>query len=312
MNHFAQLIPALLILFVYGLFYLVTKVLVAHNKLKKRRSPFKDKFLRSPGESIRLQLEDLSADINVHLISALFLPLVFYSSVLSQAYFGNRTPSLPLILILILLAALFEVYFVVRLVKLLNRRRQLRLGYEGELAVGQELNQLLRHGYYVYHDFPADRFNIDHVVLGPAGVFAVETKARRKPTTGNGQSDAKVIYDGQKLHFPDWMETKPLEQARRQAQWFSKWLSSAVGDSIHAQPVIALPGWYVDRISANGFPVINPKNFRSILKSNKRILLDKSMIARIVHQIDQRCRDVHPRASEGLGGRPGLADNEKA
>jgi hypothetical protein len=73
-----------------------------------------------------------------------------------------------------------------------------------------------------------------------------------------------------------------------------------------------LPGWYVERLSANGFPVINPKNFRSILKSSKNKALDKSMVTRIVHQIDQRCRDVHPRASEGLGGKPALPENENA
>ena len=174
--------------------------------------------------------------------------------------------------------------------------------------MGQELNQLLRDGYDVYHDFPAEKFNIDHIIIGAAGVYAVETKARRKPSTGDGKSDAKVVYDGQRLHFPDWMETKPLEQARRNAQWLSRWLSSAVGDTVHVQPVIALPGWYVERQSANGFPVINPKNFRSILKSSRNKPLDKSMITRIVHQIDQRCRDVHPRASEGLGGRPGLVE----
>jgi hypothetical protein len=73
-----------------------------------------------------------------------------------------------------------------------------------------------------------------------------------------------------------------------------------------------LPGWYVERLSANGFPVINPKNIRSILKSRKSKSLGESMVTRIVHQIDQRCRDVHPRASEGLGGKPGLPDKENA
>ena len=86
----------------------------------------------------------------------------------------------------ILLVALFETYFIIKLLRLLNRRRKFRLGYEGELAVGQELNQLLREGYEVYHDFPADKFNIDHIIIGPAGVYAVETKARQKPTTGKG------------------------------------------------------------------------------------------------------------------------------
>jgi len=312
LNHIAQLTPALLILIVYGLVYLVTKVLVAYYKLKKRRSPFTDIFLRSPGESLRGQMEDINVDLNVNLFSVFMVPVIFYSAVLTQAYFGGKAISVSSVWFSILIVAAFEAYFILNLVKLFNKRRNFRLGYEGELAVGQELNQLLRDGYEVYHDFPAEKFNIDHIIVGPAGVYAVETKARQKPTTGNGRSDAKVVYDGQKLHFPDWTETEPLEQARRQAQWLSKWISSAVGDPIHAQSVVALPGWFVERTSSNGFPVINPKNFRTILKSNKNIPLDKSMIARIVHQIDQRCRDVYPRGSEGLGGKPGLPDKENS
>ncbi|UCF94655.1 MAG: NERD domain-containing protein [Desulfobacterales bacterium] len=312
MNHFVQLIPFLGILIIYGLLYSVTKALVAYYQLKKRRSPFVGNFLRSPGESIRWQLGDLSDDVSVHLLSALVLPLIFYASILTQAYFGGQAFSVPSIWILILVAAAFETYTIHRLILSIKKRRTLRLGYEGGLAVGQELNRLLREGYDVYHDFPADHFNIDHIIVGPAGVYAVETKARQKPTTGSGRSDAKVFYDGKKLQFPDWTETKPLEQARRQAQWLSKWLSSAVGASIDVQPVITLPGWYVERTSANGFPVINPKNFRSILKSSKTKPLDTSMVTRIVHQIDQRCRDVRPRAGDGLGGKPGLLDKENA
>jgi len=307
-----QLIPLLVILIVYGFLYSVTKILVSYYKLKKRRSPFKDKFLRSPGEWLRGQLDDANTDLNVYLFSAFIAPLMFYSSILTQAYFSGKTLSLSLILISISGAAAFEAYFVIRLVLIFNRRRKLRLGYEGELAVGQELNQLLRDGCYVYHDFPADQFNIDHVVVGPEGVYAVETKARQKPTTGSGRSDARVIYDGQKLHFPDWTETKPLEQAYNGAQWLSKWLNSAVGDPIYVQPVIALPGWFVERTSSNGVQVINPKQFRSILKSSKDKKLDEKLISRIVHQIDQRCRDVQPRAGEGLGGRPGLPEKENA
>jgi hypothetical protein len=90
----------------------------------------------------------------------------------------------------------------------LNLRRITRLGYEGEVATGQELNQLMLHGYHVYHDFVADKFNIDHLVVGPAGVFAVETKARAKPTSNNRKEDAHVSYDGRCLHFPKWKESQ--------------------------------------------------------------------------------------------------------
>jgi hypothetical protein len=308
LKHLAQLIPALSILIVLGFFYIVLKALAKYYQLKNRRSPFKDKFLRCPGESLRAQLEDISVDLNVYLFSSLITPLFFYSAIITQAYFGGKAISALTVWILILIAVAFEGYFIFKLVNLIGKRCKFRLGYEGELAVGQEVNQLLGKGYAVYHDFPAEKFNIDHIVVGRAGVFAVETKARQKPITGNGRADANVIYDGLKLHFPDWTETKPLEQARRQAQWLSKWLSSAVGDYINVQPVLALPGWFVERTALNGFPVINPKQFRSILKPTKARALDGSMITRIVHQIDQRCRDVHPRAGEGLGGKPGLPD----
>jgi len=310
LNHLAQFIPVVLILLICGMFYLVTRLLIAYIKLKGRKHPFADNFLRSPGESLRRQLEDINLDLNLYLFSAFAVPLAIYAVVLTQAYFGGNAISAALVLYSFTIAAVFEAYYIFKLVKLINKRRKFRLGYEGELAVGQQLNQLLRDGYYVYHDFPADKFNIDHVVVGPAGVYAVETKARQKPDTGAGRADAKVIYDGQKLHFPDWTETKALEQTRRQAQWLSKWLSSAVGDPIHAKSVIVLPGWFVDRMSPNGVSVINPKQFKSVLNSDKDKKLDEKLINRIIHQIDQRCRDVHPRACEGLGGRPGLADNE--
>ena len=312
MNHFVQLIPFIIFFVVFGMLYLAIQLLIVRNKRKKRRSPFMDNFLRSPGESLRSRLDEINDNINTNLVSAFILPLIFYSGILSQAYFSEKPLSVSSIWILILIALAFEAYFIYRLVRLINKRRYYRLGYEGEIAVGQELNELLRDGYHVYHDFPANKFNIDHIIVGPSGVYAVETKARRKPTGANHDPNYKVFYDGNKLQFPGWINTKYLDQARNQAQWLQKWLKSAVGDSIHVQPVLALPGWYVKRTSSDGFPVINPKQFRSILNSNKSNKLNESLISRIKHQLDQRCRDVLPRASEGLGGRPGLAEKVNA
>ena len=45
---------------------------------------------------------------------------------------------------------------------------------DAEVAIGQELDQLMRDGAAVFHDMPAERFNIDHVVIareyiGPVG-----------------------------------------------------------------------------------------------------------------------------------------------
>jgi hypothetical protein len=50
-------------------------------------------------------------------------------------------------------------------------------GAEGEEAVGGILESLTADGWHVIHDVSFGRGNIDHVVVGPGGVFAVETKS---------------------------------------------------------------------------------------------------------------------------------------
>jgi hypothetical protein len=265
-------------------------------KRKKRRSPLCSKLLRPPGETLRIQIDDITQDLTFYLVFMPLCALLVYSIHLSQSYYGGH-PETPLrILASALTVVAFLTYSAIKLVRLLNHRRRLRLAHDGEMAVAQEVNHLMLDGYHVYHDFPAERFNIDHIVVGPRGAFAIETKTRTKPTTGNGKSDAEVLYDGQRLKFPAWSETKPVEQAVAQAEWLGKWLSSAVGESLRVEPVLTLPGWFVRRTGPNGILVLNPKNLRPVLKNKRGATLSDTLVKRIVHQLDQRCRDVEPKA----------------
>lgn len=99
------------------------------------------------------------------------------------------------------------------------------------------------------HDLPCDGFNIDHVVIAPRGVYAVETKSFRRPKARGGQEDQshRVGYDGTRLRFPDWATAAPIEQAWKQAQWLQRLLRDALQRDVPVVPAVALPGWYVDR-----------------------------------------------------------------
>lgn len=304
-----QFLPALIPLLIFLVLYAVLAVLKKVHSTKRRRTPFTGFFLRSPGESLRWKLRDLNDEVMECLVMILIIPLLFYSVLISHYYFNPVEPSRGIALIAAGFALCFIVYFIFNLVRALNVRRKYRLGYDGELAAGQELNQLMLEGYHVFHDVEAEGFNIDHVVAGPSGIYAFETKARTKPTTSNRSHDAKVLYDGSRLQFPSWIETKPMEQARRQAAWLSTWLSSAAGEAVHATPVVTLPGWFVERIAPGGIPVINPKQARSLLNGAGVSPLDPRQITRIVHQLNQRCRDVLPGPADGLGGAQGLQSN---
>jgi hypothetical protein len=286
--------------FFMGLIVLAIEILKTYHKRKKRRSPFTEKFLRGPGQSLIEKLNDINAELVGYLGSMIAVPLAVYAGIISDLYFQNKMLSSSSVFLYTAFGIVFTGYLLVKIVRLLNLRRATRLGFEGEVATGQELNQMMLQGYHVFHDFVADKFNIDHVVVGPAGVFAVEAKVRTKPVSDNKAVGAKVTYDGRCLHFPQWKEVKPLEQAKSQAIWLEKWLSSATGEKTLVRPVVALPGWYVTRTSPEGIPVINEKQFKGIAKPTNGNILDNRRIKSIVYQIEQKCRNTESKAAEGL------------
>lgn len=230
-------------------------------------------------------------DVMGYLMGLMLMPLVLASTHLTQAYAAGRPPSASIIVIAIGLLSFSFLFY--KTYTSMRKVWRLRLGYDAELAMGQELDQLMRKGAAVFHDFPAEGFNVDHVLVVPNGVFAIETKGRSKPNRDRGTEDAKVTFDGKELSFPGWMETKPLDQARTQAQWLSKWLSSAVGEKVAVKAVVTLPGWFVDRKGRGDVLVISGREASSLLKVKQEPLPD-SLVKRIEHQLEQRCRDVEP------------------
>jgi len=247
-----------------------------------------------PGESLRLKIDDLDDDFSSYFVIAASSPMLFFSLYLVFAL-SRKATTFSIILLSI---ASIVVFFVIlrNMWTIAKERTALRLGLDCELDVGQELNQLMLEGCRVYHDFPADKFNIDHVVIGPKGVFAVETKGRAKSDKRGGVEEAKVMFDGEKLNFPGWSEKEPLDQAKRQARWLSQWLSSAVGETVSVKPVLALPGWYIDRKKPSDLLIFNGKNPEFLLKWTSNSGLSESLVKRISHQLEQRCRDIEPTA----------------
>lgn len=267
-------------------------------RFKKRSSSFAENVLRAPGQSLVNQLDGLNEDIVLNVTLLITIPFAFYSAYVSYLYFYQREFSPVAVQILAGFGVIITIVYLLKTMKLLKKRRIIRLGYESDITVGQELNQLMLNGNYVYHDFPADAFNIDHIVVGRSGIFVVETKGRSKPTPHNRQQDATVEYNGKMLNFPDGNDFQIIEQAERQASWMSNWISSAIGEPVAARAIVALPGWFVKRTSADGISVVNPKQFPSLFKHIKPRTLTDEMIRRMVHQIEQKCRNIVPDAEE--------------
>jgi Nuclease-related domain len=148
-------------------------------------------------------------------------------------------------------------------------------------------------GCRVFHDVPMEPYgNIDHVLVAPDGVYAVETKTRRKRKTSGGKREYEVVFDGKKLLFPGSTDSDSLPQARQQADRLRIFLSEAVGKPVKVGAILTFPGWFVTSCTKDNTEVFNPKVIRAAIVNRRSPVLSKQLIDRILHQLDRKCRYV--------------------
>jgi len=280
-------------IFLLSLLFPLAAIIWYHHSSKKHRTPLTQDLLRGPGDSIRKVIQNVDEKINAYLMGTVLLPVTCYAVYVTDRYAGTGHAHWY---VFALLAVLPPMYFAFKLARSLKQRNALRLGLDCEIAVGQELNRLMLLGHHVYHDFLADNFNIDHIVVGPNGVFAVETKGRAKSEKNREADDVKVVFDGDVLKFPNWTERNYLPQARRQAEWLSNWLSNAVGERISVKPVLVITGWFVTLLKPCDVLLASGKNIHLVIPKQRVNTLTGEQITRVVHQLEQRCRNVEPLA----------------
>jgi hypothetical protein len=258
-----------------------------------RRDPINFKRMRTAGDGVRESLASERESFDATATFAIFLgPLcVAFWALHWMSRHGFTWQAFEPTFIDWFLLAMAVVGYVSCFFQLKNhatRGWRFRQALAAELAVGQCLNQVMAEGGLAFHDFPGERFNIDHIVIGHSAVFAIETKSRRKPARG-GKEAARVLYDGARLVFPDHTETKPLEQSKAQADWLRKFLASGVGEPVRVIPYVALPGWYVEtKVPKPDVLVGNPRNVMFMMRAGFGPPIGEVMKRRIAHVLAER------------------------
>ncbi|MBL8485201.1 MAG: NERD domain-containing protein, partial [Rhodocyclaceae bacterium] len=177
-----------------------------------RRTPLKSKPLRNPGQSLQQQREELITD--KVLWPMMVAVMVIIVAGLEWFRFFHPLPPQPWVMTFI--AVLGILYSVWTIKRNAPRIKALKLAEEGEKAVGQYLEKFREFGYQIFHDVMGDDFNVDHVLIGPAGVFTVETKTWKKPAKGS----PRISFDGECLKADGIVPSRdPVVQAKAQASW---------------------------------------------------------------------------------------------
>lgn len=246
------------------------------------KSPIKQNTLPLPGSSLRGEIIDVLASAMIWIIVGAML-----LGTMVQAWIEYIWPPKPN-------PVLWTVIFViVGTVCVFKVRRKwlimadIGLGLQGEQAVAEALDELRELGYKVYHDLKEDGYNIDHVVIGPGGVFAIETKTRRK------RGNQSVVFDGEKVLVGGFTPDRdPIAQAQASARRVRDILKEQTGKDVWVKPVVLFPGWYVEiRKRPTGLFVGNEKLFvKSFVYEHSKVVYTREEVGEIARGMERYLR----------------------
>ncbi|MGH3255118.1 MAG: NERD domain-containing protein [Streptosporangiaceae bacterium] len=160
----------------------------------------------------------------------------------------------------------------------------------------RQLAKLERAGYRAVHDIaiPGTEDQIDHLVIGPAGVFAIDSEAwdKRLPVrTRNGR---------QLWHGPFSMQDR-LDHARWEAERAATRLSGVLGTPVTVRPAMAVygPKIHWDVANIRDVDVFSGPRLRTYLRrvarqKDVRLLSDGE-----VEKIDKATHTAFPQATAG-------------
>lgn len=274
-------------------------LMIWRKRQRRDRQPFPDqlRLRRGPGETQLRVITRLNEEVAGHLVQLFLLPPLVAAVLLGiSTFFDGSVQIIGLfITLLILLAVLYVI--AKRLVESWQESTNRYLGYFGERVVAEALEPLRAQGFRLFHDVPcgdaASRFNIDHVIIGATGVFALETKTRRKGRARDGFAAHQIIYDGQVLAYPWGEDRHGLEQTRKHARWLEASLSQLLDRAIVVQPILTFPGWTILRRGQPGtVSVLSPTEVPASVAQGTTSPLSPDQIEVIAHQLDAWCRDV--------------------
>jgi hypothetical protein len=143
-----------------------------------------------------------------------------------------------------------------------EQARTWQRGAHGERHTARLLDRLTRDGYVVFHDLavPGSPANVDHLVIGPSGVFVIDSKQ----WSGSVQQGTDGLA---------WHNHYPLDRALETVCWEAQIVGRLLGTRIH--PLLCVHGAHVHGggLHAQGVAIVPAHLLRGALGYD-RVLSD--------------------------------------
>jgi hypothetical protein len=250
---------------------------------KTRRSPLKKRPLRQPGQSLDERINYLVHEKIDYYGTVICVSIVLVLMAWHGWYFQYSLSPYMMTIVAAVIAA-----YSFKKIRIHQRDlKNLRMGRDGERLVGESLERLREIGCVIFHDFICGNFNIDHIIVGPRGIFTIETKTISKPSKGR----AEIQYDGENITINGFRPNRdPIARAKYQANWLKDLLWDFTGIDISVRPVVLYPGWFISRQPREARVwVLNEKAFPQFL-INEPVSLDPEDVQLIAGHFSRYAR----------------------
>lgn len=266
------------------------------SRSRTARPPVEFKLVRGPGELSLRRIRAIDLALPLILLLAVAVPLLgglgLFALVLELEGVWQIVGA-----VVAGLGFLTGAFFSGRLVwQRLVLRRELELSYLGERAVAEELAPLTQKGFRLFHDVsvlgPTDRVDLDHVLVGPTGVVAIETETRRRRRAQPEPRQHEVSFDGKQLMWPWGADRDTVADVETGSLCLAKWLLQNTGLKLSVHAVLVLPGWWVDSTGTGFVTVANHKQVLQAVGSRGEATLSNEQVEQIARLLEGHCRDV--------------------
>lgn len=240
--------------------------------MKDKKSPLKDKLLRTPGQSLDEEINKIIDDevMTYVVASAMFVFITLFEW---YRWYMEIPPSPLLFTFMTFLVILISIY---KFISLRKKIKALKQGRDGEKAVAELLNFYREAKMKVFHDIVGDNFNVDHVVVSTRGIFLVETKTYSKPDKGK----TEIVFNGKTISKNGYiMNDDILIQVKASSKWLRKLIEELTAKVVDVQPAVVFPGWYVQMTNEykSDIWMLNPKNLDKFIMGRKEILTEEEV-----------------------------------
>ena len=215
---------------------------------------FADSIMSEAAQRFRDELRVLSYRQSTYLGAALvFVVMYIAASAFDSPLLLHGYPDWQLYLFLgtLAAAALFVTY---RLAVTLMAWKQLRFLRDANVAVGHQLQWISSGHGRVFHDVPVPSGIVDHVMVGPSGIYALSVIARRPATSG----ETRISND--EVQFRPTREVCDVGEIATAVGELAHELSKQIGHNVRVRSVIAVPGWDISSQTGGEHLLVNERN----------------------------------------------------